>query len=94
MSPQPYKTTPVFDQDSLPDAIRTEHRTKPGTWGLLRVLEGCATLIFTDPRRSVAVRPESPAEIPPQATHYVQLEGLVRLQVEFYLEQPLGDDRP
>ena len=44
--PQPYKSTPVFDETTLPEAIRSEHRTKPGTWGLLRILEGKATLVF------------------------------------------------
>lgn len=85
----PYKTTPVFDQDSLPDAIRTEHRTKEGTWGLLRVLEGAATLVFVDPPREVAVDPSSPGMIPPQMAHFVRLGGPVRLQVEFYREPPL-----
>jgi tellurite resistance-related uncharacterized protein len=40
MKPEPYNSTPVFDEKSLPDALRNEHRTKSGTWGLLRVLEG------------------------------------------------------
>lgn len=86
----PYKTTPIFDADSLPQAIRSEHRTKPGTWGLLRVLEGRATLVFIDPHREIEVTPEHPAEITPQATHFVRLDGPVRLQVEFYHEPPLG----
>ena len=90
--PQPYKTTPVFDQDTLPEAIRSEHRTKPGTWGLLRILAGEATLVFTDPQREVPVSPDSPGEIPPQATHDVRLGGPVRLQVEFYPEPPIDPE--
>jgi tellurite resistance-related uncharacterized protein len=89
MSPAPYKTTPVFDQDTLPQAIRTEHRTKEGTWGLLRVLEGRATLVSLEPQREVPVAPGSPAPIAPQEAHFVRLEGPVRLQVEFYREPPL-----
>ena len=89
--PRPYKSTPVFDEDSLPDAIRSEHRTKPGTWGLLRLLAGRATLVFVEPRREVEVTPDAPAEIPPQATHFVRLDGPVRLQIEFYREPPLGE---
>ncbi len=88
---QPYKMTPVFDLDTLPEAIRTEHRTKPGTWGLLRVLEGKATLVFTDPPYEVPVSPDSPGEIPPQATHYVRLSGPVRLRVEFFSKPPLRE---
>jgi len=40
MAARPYRTTPVFDEDSLPEAIRGDHSTKQGVWGLLRVLEG------------------------------------------------------
>ena len=36
---EPYKTTPVFDETSLPGAIRNAHSTKAGVWGLLRVLD-------------------------------------------------------
>jgi tellurite resistance-related uncharacterized protein len=39
-SPAPYKTTLVFDENTLPAALRAEHRTKPGVWGVIRVLEG------------------------------------------------------
>lgn len=84
-----YASSPVFDQDTLPEAIRTEHRTKPGTWGLLRVLEGRATLVFVDPPREQEVTPGNPAEIAPQATHFVRLDGPVRLQVDFHRERPL-----
>lgn len=90
MNPVPYKATPVFDQDTLPDAIRTEHRTKEGTWGLLRVLEGSATLVFIEPPRETTVAIDSPGQIPPQEPHFVRVEGPVRLQIEFYHELPLG----
>jgi tellurite resistance-related uncharacterized protein len=84
----PYKTTPVFDAKSLPVAIRSEHRTTAGTWGLLRVLEGRVTLVFIDPHHEVDVVPGHPAQIPPQATHFVRTDGPMRLQVEFYREPP------
>lgn len=88
--PEPYKTTAVWDQDTLPQAIRNEHRTKEGAWGLLRVLEGKARLVFTQPARAVEVSPGQPGVIPPQEPHHVELDGPVRLQVEFYKEHPLG----
>ena len=85
---QPYRTTPVFDENTLPEAIRKEHRTKAGTWGLLRVIEGEVDLVFVDPPSRVHVTPTTPAPIPPQATHYVELEGPMRMQVEFYRDPP------
>lgn len=36
----PYKCTPVFDENTLPAGLRREHRTKPGVWGVIRVLDG------------------------------------------------------
>ena len=38
--PVPYKVTAVWTDETLPAAIRNAHSTKPGTWGLLKVLEG------------------------------------------------------
>lgn len=88
MTGQPYKSTPVFDEISLPEAIRNEHRTKAGTWGLLRVLEGQVDLVFLDPPSCIRVVPGKPAPIPPEAPHYVELDGPMKMQVEFYREPP------
>ena len=89
MAPAPYKATPVFDETTLPEAIRNAHNTKAGVWGLLRVLEGEVRLVFHDPARSVRVTPDEPAPIPPEAVHHVETSGPMRMQVEFYREQPL-----
>jgi tellurite resistance-related uncharacterized protein len=88
MTRESYKRTPDFDQDSLPEAIRSAHSTKAGTWGLLVVSEGAARLVFHDPRREVLVMPGSPGKIAPQAVHHVELDGPVRLHVEFYKGEP------
>lgn len=92
MTLTPYASSPVFDEASLPDALRNDHRTKDGTWGLLRVLEGEVRLIFTDPPREVLVTPETPAPIAPLATHYVVPLGKMTMQVEFYRSEPLLND--
>jgi len=88
MAASPYKTTTVFDEATLPAAIRNAHNTKAGTWGLLRVLEGAVTLVFHDPERRVTVTPDRPATIPPQAWHHVETAGPMRMQVEFWREPP------
>jgi tellurite resistance-related uncharacterized protein len=46
---KPYRSTPVFDEASLPAALRREHRTKPGAWGLIRVLEGEVVYTIIEP---------------------------------------------
>lgn len=89
MPPVPYKSTPVFDEMSLPQAIRNAHNTKAGVWGLLRVLEGEVRLVFHDPQREVCVTPGNPEPIPPAAWHHVEVMGPMRMQVEFFREPPL-----
>jgi hypothetical protein len=44
-----YRSTPVFDEVTLPAALRADHRTKAGTWGVITVLEGQLRLTFVDP---------------------------------------------
>lgn len=84
----PYAASPIFDDQTLPDALRNDHRTKAGTWGLLRVLEGEVRLIFNEPHAEQRVTSDTPAIIPPQATHYVVPVGSMRMQVEFWRERP------
>lgn len=88
MSDGPYKITQVWDQDTLPAALRGEHSTKAGTWGVLRVLEGEVRLIFRDATAPVRVAPGAPALIPPEAVHHVELDGPMKLQVEFHRDRP------
>lgn len=90
--PEPYAKSPVFDERTLPDALRNDHRTKAGTWGLLRVIEGEVRLVFTDPPSDHHVTPATPAIIPPEATHHVVTMGPMTMQVEFHRERPTTDD--
>lgn len=85
---EPYKTTPIFDEVTLPEAIRSAHSTKAGVWGLLRILEGQARLIFHEPHCEATITPGHPGVIAPEAVHHVELDGPARLQVEFYRQRP------
>lgn len=87
---EPYRTTPIFDHETLPAALRHEHSTKADVWGLLRVLQGEVRLVFADPPRELQVTPDRPAEIPPEAVHHVELVGPMRMQVEFYRARPVS----
>jgi tellurite resistance-related uncharacterized protein len=89
MTNVPYGSSPVFNEKTLPDALRNEHRTKAGTWGLLRVLEGEVKLIFKDAPDPLCVTVDHPAMIPPEAPHHVEIVGPMRMQVEFYRNPPL-----
>jgi len=88
MSPQPYRTTPVFDQDTLPAALRREHSTKAGVWGIIRVLEGRMRLQFADGSPECTLTSDVPGLIEPEQVHWVEPLGQMRMQVEFYDARP------
>ncbi|WP_170004198.1 DUF1971 domain-containing protein [Pseudopontixanthobacter vadosimaris] len=86
--PQPYRSTPIFDADTLPDALQKEHRTKAGVWGVLRVLDGEVRLRFGDGQPASVVKPGQPGLLLPEQPHWVELAGAMRMQVDFYDEYP------
>jgi tellurite resistance-related uncharacterized protein len=85
---QPYKTTAIFDQESLPAALRRDHSTKPGVWGLIRVLEGRLLLEYGDGTPERLLTPADPGPIAPEQPHRVEPLGPMRMQVEFYAAEP------
>ena len=84
----PYKTTPVFTETTLPAALRREHRTKAGVWGVIRLLEGNLRLIFPDGVEEM-LGPDRPGLIRPDEPHWVEPRGRMRMQVEFYDREPV-----
>jgi tellurite resistance-related uncharacterized protein len=87
-APAPYRSTPVFDQDTLPAALRREHRTKPGVWGVIRILEGRLRLDFGDGSPARILSPEAPGLLLPDQPHRVEPLGAMRMQVDFYDAAP------
>jgi tellurite resistance-related uncharacterized protein len=85
---QPYKSTPVFDEHSLPAGLRRDHSTKPGAWGVIRVLEG--ELLYEQGGETRTLTPATPALILPEQTHRVEPLGPMRMRVDFYNAPPLG----
>ena len=85
---EPYRRTPVFDENTLPAGLRGEHRTKPGVWGVIRVLEGRLRYQVLDPPSEMILEPGHPGLVLPDQPHRVHVLGPVRMQVEFYDELP------
>jgi tellurite resistance-related uncharacterized protein len=83
----PYKTTAIFDEKTLPAALRREHRTKEGAWGVIRVIEGRLSLHFPDGRVEELDR-HRPGLIRPQEIHWVIPIGAMKMKVEFYDREP------
>ncbi|MDF0490089.1 DUF1971 domain-containing protein [Sphingomonas sp. H39-1-10] len=90
MAALPYRSTPVFDQDTLPVALRGRHNTKAGVWGLVRVIEGQLRLTYLDPSSEILLDPETPGLVLPQQPHFVEPIGPMRMRVDFYDQLPTG----
>ena len=84
----PYKSTPVFDENTLPAGLRREHRTKSGVWGVIRVLEGRLRYRVLDPVAETILDPDHPGLVLPDQPHLVEPLGAVRMRVEFYDRDP------
>jgi tellurite resistance-related uncharacterized protein len=84
----PYRSTPVFDEKTLPAALRGEHRTKAGVWGVIQVIEGQLKFTQADQAEEKILTPERPGLILPEQPHRVEPLGSMRMQVHFYDQPP------
>lgn len=81
---EPYHSTNVFDQHTVPAGLLADHRTKPRVWGRLEVLSGTLVLCFVEPLdERVTVATGEWAAIPPELPHHVELSGPVEFRVVF-----------
>jgi tellurite resistance-related uncharacterized protein len=86
----PYRSTPVFDEKTLPAALRARHNTKAGVWGMIRVLDGRVRLTYLDPPAEIVLDPATPGPLLPEQPHFVEPLGPVKMQVDFYDQPPDG----
>lgn len=89
-APAPYKSTPVFDENTLPAGLRREHRTKAGVWGVIRVMGGRLRYRVLDPVCEMILDPNHPGLVLPDQPHFVEPLGTMRMQVDFYDCPPEG----
>jgi hemoglobin len=79
------RSTPVFTESTAPPGLLRQHRTAPGTWALIRVLEGRLLLRVLDPRDERILEPASgPGVVAPEIPHEVAPLGPVRFLVEIH----------
>jgi tellurite methyltransferase len=79
------KTTPEWDERSMPAGLRRAHRVPKGRWGRLVIREG--SLRFgarTDPPIDVIVAAGQSQAIPPDVEHAVETTEPVRFVLEFW----------
>ena len=84
----PYRSTPIFDEKTLPAALRGEHKTKAGVWGVIQVIEGELRFSLANGESETILTPGSPGLILPEQPHWVEPVGPMRMQVHFYDQRP------
>lgn len=83
-----YRSTSVFDENSLPAALRADHRTKDGTWGVITVLAGTLRLTIHEPPLIANLSPGRPGLVKPGQTHFVTPIGAMKMRVDFHDAEP------
>ncbi len=79
------RTTPEFDETSVPAGLLRAHRVADGVWGRLVVSAGRLVFVFEDrPEERRIVESGEHVVIPPAQLHHVELDGPVRFAVEFH----------
>ena len=84
----PYRSTPVFSEQTLPAALRAEHRLKPGVWGVIEVIEGVLEFSVVGQDGATILTPRRSGLIIPAQPHWVEPIGAMRMRVHFYDHLP------
>lgn len=80
-----YKTTPEFNQDTVPAGLQRNHTTATGVWGRIVVHEGSLRYVIEEPEMEEHLLVSgTPGIVEPKVAHHVTLDGPVRFCVEFY----------
>ncbi|MFA5631475.1 MAG: DUF1971 domain-containing protein [Porticoccaceae bacterium] len=79
-----YRRTDVFNEETLPAALRKSHAVKEGVWALLHVLEGRLRYRVPSWNYDEILEPDAPGIIAPQVEHFVEPQGKVRVFIEFH----------
>ena len=85
---KPYRSTPIFDQDTLPAALRRRHDTKEGVWGVIGCLRAELRLTILNPASEDVLTPDKPGLVRPRQLHFVTPTGPMKMQVDFYDQPP------
>lgn len=79
-----YHQSPIFEQGTIPDGLKRNHRTKPGVWAVIHVLDGTLHYRIENPPSEQRLTPRNPGLVRPGEEHSVNADGPVRFVVEFY----------
>jgi tellurite methyltransferase len=89
------RTSPIWDEHTMPAGLRRRHRLGERIWGLLVVHEGglrCA--LRTQVPINVVLTPARTQALPPGVDHEVTPQGHVRFSIEFLTVDRAGGETP
>ena len=78
-----YKRSPDFTFTSTPEAFRSEHKTKQGTWGRIIVAAGNVAFHIPADKAVHRLTPDVPGIIEPEVMHFVDPSEDAVFFVEF-----------
>jgi len=79
------RTTPVFDETSVPSGLLAAHQITEGVWGRLLVVTGAIDFVFEDDVDNARHLTAGDHQVvPPARPHHVRLVGPVTFCVEFH----------
>lgn len=79
----PYRSTPTFDEGSVPAGLQRAHCTKPGVWGRIVIEEGELLYRILASGQEQRLSRDCHGIIEPEVLHEVAVVGPVRFRVEF-----------
>jgi tellurite resistance-related uncharacterized protein len=80
-----HRTTPTFDESSVPTGLLAAHSVADGVWGRLVVASGAIGFVFEDEPDLVRILTAGESQvIPPVRTHHLIVDGPVTFAVEFH----------
>jgi tellurite resistance-related uncharacterized protein len=78
------RSSPEWDEHTMPAGLRKAHRLAAGTWGRISVHDGELHFVAqTEPALDVVLKAGSSHAIPPQVHHEVEPLGPVRFSIDF-----------
>ena len=86
----PSGASPIFTQDTLPDALQAEHALVTGRWGVLHVFEGTLRYLELESARERVVSAPDLIVIHPEVPHRVAADGPLRCRIDFFRELGTG----
>jgi len=80
-----YKSTPAFDQHSVPAGLLKAHQTKAGTWAKIVIVSGKLSYRILEPEcEEWVLSSENHGVVEPSILHEVAPLGEVQFYLDFY----------